>query len=283
MIDKKKRFLIIGLGLLGGSYAMGLKKRGHIVSAIDINEASINYALEKGIIDEGAATADPNLISQADVIISGLYPKTIVGWISENQQYFKKDALITDVTGVKCSIIYKIQEMLREDCEFIGSHPMAGKEVSGVQFADPSIFLPANLIITPTSKNTQAAVDFLYEFGIELRFNNICILTPEKHDEMIGYLSQLTHVIAVSLMNANDNSHLKEYTGDSFRDLTRIAKINENLWTELFLMNKDVLVNEITAFVDEINDFKQKLMAEDVDGMKQKFIQSTKRRKYFDK
>ena len=283
MIDKKKRFLIIGLGLLGGSYAMGLKKRGHIVSAIDIKEASINYALEKGIIDEGAATADPNLISQADVIISGLYPKTIVGWISENQQYFKKNALITDVTGVKCSIIYKIQELLREDCEFIGSHPMAGKEVSGVQFADPSIFLPANLIITPTSKNTQAAIDFLYEFGIELRFNNICILTPEKHDEMIGYLSQLTHVIAVSLMNANDNSHLKEYTGDSFRDLTRIAKINENLWTELFLMNKDVLVNEITAFVDEINDFKQKLMAEDVDGMKQKFIQSTKRRKYFDK
>ena len=283
MIDKKKRFLIIGLGLLGGSYAMGLKKRGHIVSAIDINEASINYALEKGIIDEGAATADPNLISQADVIISGLYPKTIVGWISENQQYFKKNALITDVTGVKCSIIYKIQELLREDCEFIGSHPMAGKEVSGVQFADSSIFLPANLIITPTSKNTQAAIDFLYEFGIELRFNNICILTPEKHDEMIGYLSQLTHVIAVSLMNANDNSHLKEYTGDSFRDLTRIAKINENLWTELFLMNKDVLVNEITAFVDEINDFKQKLMAEDVDGMKQKFIQSTKRRKYFDK
>ena len=283
MIDKKKRFLIIGLGLLGGSYAMGLKKRGHIVSSIDINEASINYALEKGIIDEGAATADPNLISQADVIISGLYPKTIVVWISENQQYFKKNALITDVTGVKCSIIYKIQELLREDCEFIGSHPMAGKEVSGVQFADPSIFLPANLIITPTSKNTQAAIDFLYEFGIELRFNNICILTPEKHDEMIGYLSQLTHVIAVSLMNANDNSHLKEYTGDSFRDLTRIAKINENLWTELFLMNKDVLVNEITAFVDEINDFKQKLMAEDVDGMKQKFIQSTKRRKYFDK
>lgn len=283
MIDKKKRFLIIGLGLLGGSYAMGLKKRGHIVSAIDINEASIDYALEKGIIDEGAAIADPNLISRADVIISGLYPKTIVSWISENQQYFKKNALITDVTGVKCSIIYKIQELLREDCEFIGSHPMAGREVSGVQFADPSIFLPANLIITPTSKNTQAAIDFLYEFGIELCFNNICILTPEKHDEMIGYLSQLTHVIAVSLMNANDNSHLKEYTGDSFRDLTRIAKINENLWTELFLMNKDVLVNEITAFVDEINDFKQKLMAEDVDGMKQKFIQSTERRKFFDK
>lgn len=283
MIEKGKKFLIVGLGLLGGSYAKGLKKRGHFVSAIDIDEAAIHYALEHGIIDEGASFADPKCIGQADVIISGLYPKAIVQWIKENQQYFKPHTLISDVTGVKCSIIYDIQECLRQDCEFIGSHPMAGKEVSGVQYADPSIFLPANLIITPTAKNTQEAIDFLYEFGIELRFNNICILTPEKHDEMIGYLSQLTHVIAVSLMNANDNSHLKEYTGDSFRDLTRIAKINENLWTELFLMNKDVLVNEISAFVDEVNDFKMKLMNEDVEGMKQKFIQSTQRRKYFDK
>lgn len=283
MIDQSKKFLIVGLGLLGGSYAKGLKKRGHTVLAIDVNEDSIRYALNQGIIDEGAAFVDPALIAKADVIISGLYPKTIVNWIKENQQYFKEHTLITDVTGVKRSIIYDIQEILRSDCEFIGSHPMAGKEVSGIQYSDPSIFLPANLIITPTDKNTQEAIDFLYEFGIELRFNNICILTPEKHDEMIGYLSQLTHVIAVSLMNANDNSHLKEYTGDSFRDLTRIAKINENLWTELFLMNKDVLVNEITAFVDEVNDFKQKLMDEDVEGMKQKFIQSTNRRKYFDK
>ena len=283
MIDKDKKFLIVGLGLLGGSYAKGLKKRGHTVYAIDVNEASIQYALDNGIIDEGAAFVDSKLIARSDIIISGLYPKTIVPWIKENQQYFKEHTLITDVTGVKQSIIYDIQDSLRSDCEFIGSHPMAGKEVSGVQYADPSIFLPANLIITPTDKNTQEAVDFLYEFGIELRFNNICILTPEKHDEMIGYLSQLTHVIAVSLMNANDNSHLKEYTGDSFRDLTRIAKINENLWTELFLMNKEVLVNEITAFVDEINDFKQKLVNEDVAGMKEKFIRSTQRRKYFDK
>ncbi len=278
MISQEKTFLIVGLGLLGGSYAMGLKKRGHRVLAIDINEASIAYALEKGIIDEGSVNPDPALIGEADVIISGLYPKTSVGWIEENQQFFKPGTLLSDVTGVKCAVIYDIQKILRADCEFIGSHPMAGKEVSGVQYADPSIFLPANLIITPPDKNTQQAIEFLYEFGIELRFNNICVLTPKEHDEMIGFLSQLTHVIAVSLMNTNDNSHLKEYTGDSFRDLTRIAKINENLWTELFLMNKEVLVNEITAFVDEINDFKAKLVAEDVEGMKAKFIQSTKRR-----
>lgn len=280
---KNKTFLIIGLGLLGGSYALALKKWNHKVLAIDTNPETIEYALDKKMIDQGSVYADPMLINQADVIISGLYPKLIVPWILNNQKHFKENALITDVTGVKCAVLYDIQNVLREDCEFIGSHPMAGKEVSGVKFADPSIFLPANLIITPTKQNSSYAVDFISELGKELRFNNICILSPEKHDEMIGYLSQLTHVIAVSLMNANDNSHLKEYTGDSFRDLTRIAKINENLWCELFLMNKENLVREIEVFVNEMNTFKEILVNEDVEAMKKKFITSTERRKNFDK
>lgn len=280
---KDKKFLIVGLGLLGGSIALGLKKWNHEIYAIDIDQKAIDYALEKGIIDQGSTTNDEQLMKKADVVISGLYPTTFVNWINENQKYLNPNTLITDVTGVKGAVVYKIQDNLRSDLEFIPAHPMAGKEVSGVQYADPNIFLPANLIITPTEKNTQQAIDFMYEFGKELRFNNICQLTVEKHDEMIGYLSQLTHVIAVSLMNANDSTHLKEYTGDSFRDLTRIAKINENLWTELFLLNKENLVREITSFVDEINDFKDALEKEDVEKMKQKFITSTARRKYFDK
>lgn len=280
---KDKKFLIVGLGLLGGSIALGLKKWNHTVYAIDIDEKAIEYALNNHIIDEGSTTCEPNLLNKADVIISGLYPTMIVDWIKDNQQHFKENALITDVTGVKGAIVYKIQEILRSDLEFIGAHPMAGKEVSGVYYADSSIFLPANLILTPTDKNTKETIDFMYELGKELRFNNICELTVEKHDEMIGYLSQLTHVIAVSLMNANDSTHLKEYTGDSFRDLTRIAKINENLWTELFLLNKENLVLEIEQFVNEINDFKDALVNEDIDKMKQKFITSTNRRKYFDK
>lgn len=279
---KDKKFLIVGLGLLGGSIALGLKKWNHTVYAIDIDEKTIEYALNNHIIDEGSTTCDPELLNKADVIISGLYPTMIVDWIKDNQNHFKKNAIITDVTGIKGSIVYKIQEILREDLEFIGAHPMAGKEVSGVYYADPSIFLPANLILTPTEKNTKETIDFMYEFGKELRFNNICELSVEKHDQMIGYLSQLTHVIAVSLMNANDSTHLKEYTGDSFRDLTRIAKINENLWTELFLLNKENLVQEIELFVNEMNDFKDALVNEDIDKMKQKFITSTTRRKYFD-
>lgn len=282
-MKKHKHYLIVGLGLLGGSIALGLKKWKHDVYAIDIDEKAIEYGLSHQMIDEGSTSNEIQLIQKADVIISGLYPTAFVNWIEENQIHFKSHTLITDVTGVKGAIVGKIQSILRSDCEFIGAHPMAGKEVSGVQYADPSIFLPANLIITPTIYNTQQAIDDIIELGKELRFNNICLLSVEKHDEMIGYLSQLTHVIAVSLMNANDSAHLKEYTGDSFRDLTRIAKINENLWTELFLLNKENLVNEIECFVNEINDFKEALENEDIEKMKNKFITSTKRRAYFDK
>ena len=282
-MTKNKSFLIVGLGLLGGSIAIGLKKWNHKIYAIDIDKNAIGYALSHGIIDEGATEPDPQLIGKADVIISGLYPAIVADWIEENQQYFKSGALVTDVTGVKGAVVDKIQNLLRPDCEFIGVHPMAGKEVSGVWHADPSIFLPANLIITPTERNTQQAIDFIYEMGKELRFDNICQLSVAEHDKMIGYLSQLTHVIAVSLMNANDSKDLVKYTGDSFRDLTRIAKINENLWTELFLMNKENLVSQIDTFVSEINDFKDALEREDTEKMKQKFITSTQRRKYFDR
>ena len=282
-MTENKKFLVVGLGLLGGSIAMGLKKHGHTVYAIDTDVETIAYALEKGIIDEGDTEINAELIGRADVVISGLYPAVIVNWIKENQQYFKSGAVVTDVTGVKGGIVDGIQQILRPDCEFIGVHPMAGKEVSGIKYADPSIFLPANLIVTPTEKNTQQAIDLIYEIGGQLQFGNICQLSVEEHDRMIGYLSQLTHVIAVSLMNANDSKELVKYTGDSFRDLTRIAKINENLWTELFLMNRENLVCEIETFVNEMNDFKAALVAQDTEKMKQKFIVSTRRRKYFDK
>ncbi len=281
MIQKNTRFLIIGLGLIGGSYAMGLKKQGYHVDAIEINQLSIDFAMKHNIIDYGA-TFDLNLISQADIIIIGLYPNMIADWILTYQKYFKPGALITDVSSVKTGVVYPIQQNLREDVEFISSHPMAGKEVSGVKFADDSIFHIANFIILPTEKNTKKAIDTMYQFAKILGFANISELTVEQHDEMVGFVSHLTHAIAVSLMNTNDNTHLVEYTGDSFRDLTRIAKINENLWSEIFFLNKDNLIQEIDDFIKEVNNLKEKLTNDDVEGLKKLFIQSTARRKLFD-
>lgn len=283
MINKDMKFFIVGLGLLGGAYAKALKKNGYTVYAADINEDSIEYALENNIIDEGAGSDYNSLIEKADVIISGLYPTAMVGWLRENQKYFKKGCIITDVSGVKRGIADKVQEFLSEDVEFISSHPMAGKEVSGVRNSDENIFKIANFIITPTEKNTPEGIKFARELGEILGFRNITQLSLEEHDKMIGFVSQLTHVIAVSLMNTNDNTHLVEYTGDSFRDLTRIAKINEVLWSELFLLNKEILVKEIDDFAAELNNFREKLVNKDVEGMKKLFIQSTERRKLFDR
>lgn len=282
--DKSKTFLIVGLGLIGGSYAMGLKNAGFNVTAIDIDKSALQYAVDNNIISPNSVENDCiDLIKSADYIIFGLYPTAMITWISENQQYFKPGIFITDTSGVKCNVVDVIQADLRDDVEFISSHPMAGREVSGVYNSDPLIFKAANFIITPTKINTQNGIDFARSIGEILNFNRIVELSPTEHDEMIGYLSQLTHVIAVSLMNANDNPHLNEYTGDSFRDLTRIAKINENLWSELFLLNKDILISEIDSFIDEMNNLKTKLKSDDSQGLKQLFVQSTERRKQFDR
>ena len=283
MIAKDSVILIVGLGLIGGSYAKGLKKHVYTVYAISRGQGTIDYALENGIIDKGTIQEDSEIISQADYIIFGLYPHTMIDWIARNQQYFKSGAIITDVCGVKCNVVDVVQDFLRKDVEFIGSHPMAGKEVSGVQYSDDAIFHSANFIITPTEQNTEKGIAFAKELAGLLEFHHIAIITPQEHDKMIGFVSQLTHAVAVSLMNTSDNTHLKEYTGDSFRDLTRIAKINETLWSELFFLNKENLVQEIDDFAAELENLKQKIADEDEEPIKKLFIQSTERRKQFDK
>lgn len=282
-ISKENKILIIGLGLIGGSYAQGLSSKGFEVGAIDVNEASIEYALNNNMISSGISKIDGDYIAKFDVIIFALYPTKMVEWIKENQRLFKKGAIITDVSGVKCSNLYEIQKILRSDLEFIGSHPMAGRESYGIENADSNIFTGANYIITPTDKNSKDAIELSESIAKELGFKNIAILTPEKHDEMIGYLSQLTHCIAVTLMTSKESEHLASYTGDSFRDLTRIAKINENMWCELFLSNKNELIKQMDDFEKEFNKLKDAIKNDDQETIKKMMVLSTERRKKFDK
>ncbi len=284
MLNTSKKILIVGLGLIGGSYARAFTKLGFEVSAITLSQTSIDYALENGLIAKGATTPDPTLIGEAELIIFSLYPKVFIEWIREHQQHFKPGALLTDVTGVKTSVVYDIQSMLREDVEFIAAHPMAGKEVYGVQNSDERIFHGANYIVTPTEKNTQAAINDCLEIGKLLGFGKVCTLSPEKHDEMIGFVSQLTHCIAVSLMTCyDDKEKLQDYTGDSFRDLTRIARINDEMWSELFLMNKEPLLAQMDKFLDEFSRLRRSLEEGDCDTMREMMRLSTARRALFDK
>ena len=283
IVDVTKRILIVGLGLIGGSYAMGLKKFGFKIDAITNNQASIGYALERDMIDEGSAEVDKDIISKADMIIFALYPHTFIEWIEENQKYIKSGALLTDVTGVKGCIVYKIQEILRDDLEFIAAHPMAGRETSGVENSTDEMFRGANYIVTPTEKNTPDAIETCMEIGRLLGFARVSCLSPEEHDDMIGFVSQLTHCIAVSLMTCNDSEHIEKFTGDSFRDLTRIAKINDVMWSELFLANKEPLLKQMELFEKQFEKLKNTLKNEDVEQMREIMRKSTERRKLFDK
>lgn len=283
IVDVSKNILIVGLGLLGGSYARALKRFGFHISAITKEQSSIDYALEQGIIDEGSTELDEKIIGQADLVIFALYPHVFVEWIKKNQNLLKSGALITDVTGVKGSIVYKIQDILRKDVEFIAAHPMAGKEVSGVENSSDTMFVGANYIVTPTERNSKEAIDTCMELGRLLGFSNVTTLSPCEHDEMIGFLSQLTHCIAITLMTCNDKENMEKFTGDSFRDLTRIARINDLMWSELFVANKDALLKQMNMFMDKFNQLRSMLELEDIEGMRNMMQHSTSRRALFDK
>ena len=216
-------------------------------------------------------------------MIFALYPHDLVDWIKSYQHLFSPGTILSDVTGVKCAVVYAVQDSLRADVEFIAAHPMAGRETSGVRNSDDRIFRDANYIIVPTEKNTQHAIEVCESLGRLLGFGRISMLSPGAHDEMIGFLSQLTHCIAISLMNCNQSDELAEYTGDSFRDLTRIAKINDALWSELFLLNKEPLLRQMRAFEAELASLRRTIEQDDRAALREKMKRSTERRKIFDK
>ena len=277
-----QKVLIVGLGMIGGSYAQKLSALGFEVGALARRQQTLDYALERGWIAHGRVEVTREYVSQFDLVVSALYPKAFVAWVEKYQDYLKSGAVITDVTGVKRAVVPAVQGMLRPDLEFVPAHPMAGSERSGVEFADCGVFSGANFIITPTERNSPEGIELIRTLGCILGFRHIAVLSPEAHDEMIGFLSQLTHCIAVALMDCKESEHLAEYTGDSFRDLTRIARINENMWTELFLENLDELLSQMDLFMDKFTQLRDALASKDEDTMKEMMRLSTYRRSFFD-
>ncbi len=281
-MDKDKTFLIVGLGLLGGKYAQVLSQKGYTVTGITHSPKTMAYALTHGYIVQGKTEGFEDLVRQADYVIFGLYPAVLLDWVEQYGHLLKPGAVVTDVSGVKRGVVDPVQAALPAGVEFIASHPMAGRETSGIEHSAEVNFAPANFIITPTARNTPEGIAWCRDLAETLGFARITTLTPAEHDHMIGYVSQLCHAIAVSLMCASDNSDLAYYTGDSFRDLTRIARINDKMWAELFLWNKDNLISEIDMFTGSLNEMRQKLVDGDRDGLEEMFRLSTARRTAFD-
>ena len=281
-LDTTKTYLIVGLGLLGGKYAQVLSQKGFTVTGITHSDVTLQYALENGYIYRGATRDFEELVRQADCLIFGLYPTTLLDWVQEYGALIKPGAFITDVSGVKRGVVEPVQAAVPQ-AEFIASHPMAGRETSGIAHSAEVNFAPANFIITPTERNTPEGIAWCRALAETLGFARITQLTPAEHDHMIGYVSQLCHAIAVCLMCASDNTELACYTGDSFRDLTRIARINDKMWAELFLWNKDNLISEIDMFTESLLNMREKLVQDDREGLEEMFRLSTARRAAFDK
>lgn len=272
---------IIGMGVMGGSFAGRLKELGYRVFGFDLNGHSLKLAKEKGWIDEGFADFSHGL-NDCELLIFCIYPTLLKKWIEQNQSHFAPNTLVLEISGVKRAVMEPVHNILRKDCELMSIHPMCGRESKGIEYANPRIFDQANFILIPDDNNTASSIVKVSSLAKDLGCKNISVLSPEEHDKMIAFLSQLTHVIAVTLMDTHENEHLVEYTGDSFRDLTRIASINEDMWSELFLLNKDILLDEIRQFRDTLDEFTEALENEDEKKMKDMMILSTKRRHKFD-
>lgn len=270
---------IVGLGLMGGSYALALKKlKPKKIYAIDIDEEALRFGEKNGIIDKGFI--DPEIpLKESDLVIICVYPKMIKDFIKNNIENFKPGVLITDITGIKKEFVQEINSVLREDIDFVFGHPMAGREFVGVKYASEEIFKGANYIVTPMDRNKEESIKLIENIARNIGFKNVERISIEKHDEVIGFASQLPHVIAVSLVNSDNlDVDIGKFTGDSYRDLTRIARINTKLWTELFMGNKDNLIAQIEEFQENIANIKNALINDEAEVLGQILDRARKKR-----
>ncbi|WP_304576350.1 prephenate dehydrogenase [uncultured Clostridium sp.] len=273
------RIVIVGLGVVGGGYAMALKEAGYTeVYGIDNNIETLRKAKSLGIIKEGY-TDEKEIIKIADLIVLAVYPNLVKKFIINNKEDFKDGAIITDVTGIKQLFIDEITSILPKNIDFVFAHPMAGREKKGIDYATNKVFKGANFLITVTDNNKAENLELIENLAYKMGFKNVKKISPKYHDEMIAFTSQLPHALAVALINSDvEGRNTGEFIGDSYRDLTRIANINEALWSQLFLGNKENLLKAIYNFEEELDKIKNCLEHEDKEALQNLFIKSSLRR-----
>lgn len=281
MMQKPLNIAIVGLGVIGGSFAWALKKQTKYpvrVLGIDHDQDTLTQALDAGAIDHGEMMNE-TILQKADLVILTLYPSAIVDFVKTHREEFKKGAIITDTTGVKGDIVDQVLPILPEGVDFIFGHPMAGKESQGFTYADADVFQDANYLLTPVESNLEDNLTFLTTLLKTLGFKRVRQVEAQVHDEMIGFVSQLSHVLAVSLINSDEEGRdTAAFVGDTYRELTRIAKINAPLWTELFLHNKKELLTVMDNFETQFQQMKQAIEMEDEASLMGLFEEATARR-----
>lgn len=283
MTEKKQVVTVIGLGVIGGSYAMALKKLGYTVYGVDCDDDTVAKAKERGIADDAATSAEA-FVPLSDIVVIALYPKQVEGELRKIRDLLKEGVVVTDVAGIKSHFAQKILAHMPANTDFVFAHPMAGREKKGIDYADDRVFKGANFIITPSESNKKSSLETVERLAREMGFKNVMRLTPEQHDKIISFVSQLPHALAVALVNSDERQFdTPRFVGDSYRDLTRIANINESLWSELFLGNKDNLLSSIREFEKCLDVLKEALEKDDKETLEREFVRATKRRTEFNK
>lgn len=257
--------LIVGLGLIGASLAKTLKKNTcHTVLGWNRTASVAQRALADGVIDKSGSLEE--LIPSADVTIINFYPGAIVPFIIQNKDLFKRGSIVTDSCGIKTKICREL-ESENFDFYFIGAHPMAGREVSGYDNSLATLFDNASFICTPYDSTPSDKTDILVALAKEMGFAKTVVTTPEHHDEMIAFTSQIAHVLACSYVLSPLAPYHSGFSAGSYRDVSRVARINADMWTELFIDNKEPLVREIDDLVTNLIKFKDSIANEDAQAL----------------
>lgn len=262
-------FGFVGLGLMGGSMAKALKKNGaKVIYALDKNENTIKKALEDKIIDF-ESKSEKEIIEKVDVLVLGLYPEGEIEFLKRNLENFTKKILITDMSGLKKNLMEKIKEILPENVEFISLHPMTGKEVNGYDNSSAFLFEESNIIIIEeNSLYTSESLLFIKEIFKSFGTKKIILTSDIKHDKMIAYTSHLPHLLAVALCKDNSFGESVNFVGRSFKDVSRVANINEDLWTDLFLENKENVLESMDVFIENFKNLKSLIEHEDKNALR---------------
>lgn len=253
---------IVGLGLIGASLAKSARKNGYeSICGYDINNSVTEYAVLSGIID--APLSDENL-GECDVVFVSLYPSDTVEYIRSHREKFKKGALVMDTAGVKrsvCDACFEIAE--EEGFHFVGGHPMAGTQFSGIKNSKDTMFHNACFVLVPRHEEDVNVIAKAREVVLSVGFSRVSVMTPERHDELIAFTSQLAHVVSNAYVKSPAALDHKGISAGSYKDLTRVAYLNENMWTELFMDNRDNLIREIGGIIDKLSEYKSALEKED--------------------
>ena len=277
---------IVGLGLIGGSIVKALREYSEEIriTAVDRSEEPIRIALADHGIGDGAVVSDiehvDRLLADAGLIIMSLYPAGMIRFLMDHSAALRPGTVVMDICGLKGSFVEEAQKAVPDGVEFIGTHPMAGREKTGYENGNAEMFLGATFILTPTERNTPETIRKMYSFARICGFARIRKVDPMLHDELIAYTSHLPHVLASVLMNSwEGDDEVIAYTGGSFRDSTRVADINTDLWTELFMMNSVALTKKLRDFSIEFTEFLTLMEASDKEGMKRFLERSGERRR----